>query len=93
MYSIVLQYFSNGKMCPQVNTTCITMIPKSLNADTVGLFRPISCCYLLNKLIAKVLTSRLREFMSSIIVHAQDIVFRPQRSLDIMVESMIKINI
>lgn len=93
IYDDVLKFFSTSKMCPQVNVTCITLIPKSASADKVALFRPISCCFILYKLIAKVLSFKLREVMGSIInqgqvgfileCNCQVMFFRPHRSLKV----------
>ncbi|KAL2225785.1 UNVERIFIED_CONTAM: hypothetical protein Sindi_3018100 [Sesamum indicum] len=49
----VLNFFTTGKLLKQVNSTLLALIPKVHNPMTVGDFRPISCCNVLYKIIAK----------------------------------------
>lgn len=57
-------------MPKQVNHTSITLIPKVPNANKLKLFRPISYCIVLYKLISKVLASRMNPCMSHLIDYA-----------------------
>ncbi|KAH0686276.1 hypothetical protein KY289_017034 [Solanum tuberosum] len=64
-------FFSSGIMLKVINCTSITLVPKIPNHSTVKEYRPIACCTVLYKNIAKVLTSKLQEVISSVISEAQ----------------------
>lgn len=56
---------------PRANITSITLVLKVSNAYQVKDFRPISCCPVLYKIFAKILTSRLQKVMCDIVDLAQ----------------------
>ncbi|GAB2282642.1 hypothetical protein Dimus_039557 [Dionaea muscipula] len=68
---VVLDFFRKGKMLSQVNSTILYLVPKSLNAGLVSEFRPIACCTILYKVIAKMLCNRLVLVLPSIIHQSQ----------------------
>ncbi|KAL2252005.1 UNVERIFIED_CONTAM: hypothetical protein Sindi_2322800 [Sesamum indicum] len=76
----VLEFFSTGKLLKQVNSTLLARIPKVHTPMTVGDFRPISCCNVLYKIIAKLLVQRLRVVLDKIISPCQG-AFIPGRSI------------
>lgn len=43
-----------------INSTLITLLPKSENASSMKEYRPIACCTILYKIISKVLANRLQ---------------------------------
>ncbi|KAL2224371.1 UNVERIFIED_CONTAM: hypothetical protein Sindi_3072200 [Sesamum indicum] len=76
----VLEFFSTGKLLKQVNSTLLALIPKVHTPMTVGDFRPISCCNVLYKIIAKLLVQRLSVVLDKIISPCQG-AFIPGRSI------------
>ncbi|XP_074297059.1 uncharacterized protein LOC141627734 [Silene latifolia] len=56
-----------GKLLKQLNHTLITLVPKCALPQNVTQFRPISCCNVLYKCIAKLLCNRLSEVFPDII--------------------------
>lgn len=67
----VNDFFCSDVFFPPVNITSITLVPKVSNACQVKDFRPISCCSVLYKIFAKILTSRLQKVMCDIVNLAQ----------------------
>ncbi|KAL2237592.1 UNVERIFIED_CONTAM: hypothetical protein Sindi_0950900, partial [Sesamum indicum] len=76
----VLNFFTTGKLLKQVNSTLLALIPKVHNPMTVGDFRPISCCNVLYKIIAKLLVQRLSVVLHKLINPSQA-AFIPGRSI------------
>ena len=68
---VVQNFFTEGRLLPQLNHTFITLIPKKVGACTSNHFRPISLCNFIYKIISKLLVSRLRPFLHRIIDPAQ----------------------
>lgn len=65
-------------MLNEINHTFITLIPKVESPESATHFRPISLCSTIYKIIFKILTNRLKEFLGSII-HPLLGVFIPER--------------
>ncbi|KAL2248038.1 UNVERIFIED_CONTAM: hypothetical protein Sindi_2656100, partial [Sesamum indicum] len=78
--SAVLDFFNTGRLLKQINTTLLALIPKVHTPMTVGDFRPISCCNVLYKIIAKLLVQRLSVILDKIISPCQA-AFVPGRSI------------
>ncbi|WZY76441.1 hypothetical protein YC2023_022825 [Brassica napus] len=78
--SAVKEFFREGKLLRQWNSTLLVLIPKIRNASKIGDFRPISCLNTLYKVISRLLTGRLKEVLSPVISHAQS-AFMPGRLL------------
>lgn len=78
--SAILFFFSNLHMPRFVNSTAISLVLKFPGASKVTDFRPISCCNILYKCISKMLTSRLKRIIPSIISDNQ-CAFVPKRNI------------
>lgn len=63
-----------------VNCTSITLVPKSLHASSIKLYRPISCYNVLYKIIFKIIANRMKEVVGKVIDPAQA-GFIPYRSI------------
>ncbi|KAL2252961.1 UNVERIFIED_CONTAM: Retrovirus-related Pol polyprotein from type-2 retrotransposable element R2DM [Sesamum indicum] len=67
----VLDFFTTGKLLKQVNSTLLALIPKVHTPMSVNDFRPISCCNVLYKVIAKLLVQRLSVVLDKLISPCQ----------------------
>lgn len=67
----VTEFFTTGKLLKQINHTSISLLAKSASASSVADYRPISCCNVTYKIIAKLLASRLSPCLSKIINPSQ----------------------
>ncbi|KAL2230743.1 UNVERIFIED_CONTAM: Transposon TX1 uncharacterized protein [Sesamum indicum] len=76
----VLDFFSTGRLLKQVNSTLLALIPKVHTPMSVSDFRPISCCNVLYKIIAKLLVQRLSVILDKLISPCQA-AFIPGRSI------------
>ncbi|KAJ6907746.1 hypothetical protein NC651_018243 [Populus alba x Populus x berolinensis] len=68
----VRDFFQSGAMLKQINHSIITLIPKSANTSFASDFRPISCCNVIYKVIAKLLAARLSQALVPIISPMQN---------------------
>lgn len=78
----ILQFFETGKILKEINNTTITLVPKVPNPTHVKEFRPIACCTTLYKLIAKVITVRLKQVVDKIVGPAQSAFIEGRNILD-----------
>ncbi|XP_062118735.1 uncharacterized protein LOC133832402 [Humulus lupulus] len=67
----VLSFLHSGKLIKELNTTNITLIPKSSCPKNVSDYRPISCCNVVYKIATKLICSRLRVILPTIISDSQ----------------------
>uniref|UniRef100_A0A803Q963 Reverse transcriptase domain-containing protein n=1 Tax=Cannabis sativa TaxID=3483 RepID=A0A803Q963_CANSA len=67
----VLSFLKSRKFLKEINTTTITLIPKSKCPKSVVDFRPISCCNVIYKTATKVLCNRLRGILPDLIAANQ----------------------
>lgn len=68
----VLDFFTTGKLLGQVNATILAMVPKVENPVTPTDLRPIACCNSLYKCITKLICTRLKPIMSSLVNASQN---------------------
>ena len=60
-----------GKVLGAPNSTFLALIPKKQNPSSFEEFRPISCCNVVYKIIAKIIAQRLKPILSEIITKEQ----------------------
>ncbi|XP_074292607.1 uncharacterized protein LOC141619489 [Silene latifolia] len=63
--------FQSGKVLKELNTTILTLIPKTELPDSVLQFRPIACCNTVYKCLTKVLCTRMSSILPDIINPSQ----------------------
>ena len=68
---VVRESQESGKVLGSINSTFLSLIPKKQKPQTFEDFRPISCCNMIYKIIAKVLALRLKAMLSDIISEEQ----------------------
>ncbi|GJT76141.1 RNA-directed DNA polymerase, eukaryota, reverse transcriptase zinc-binding domain protein [Tanacetum coccineum] len=56
----VKDFFDNGKIMREINSTIISLVPKILTPNKVTVFRPIASCNVLYKCISKIITERMK---------------------------------
>lgn len=76
----VFEFFANGKILQQLNSTMITLIPKIASPLNANEFRPISCCNVIYKCISKMICAMLKQVLS-LIVNENQVTFVQGRSL------------
>ncbi|KAK3218470.1 hypothetical protein Dsin_012440 [Dipteronia sinensis] len=58
--SAVQEFFRSGLLLKELNATILALVPKVPNPSKMKDFRPISCCNTLYKIIAKIITNRIK---------------------------------
>ncbi|GKB13443.1 RNA-directed DNA polymerase, eukaryota, reverse transcriptase zinc-binding domain protein [Tanacetum coccineum] len=76
----IKEFFYNGKLLGEVNSTLIALIPKVNSPSKISEFRPISCCNVIYKCISKILTNRIKSGLDKI-VHINQSAFIPGRHI------------
>lgn len=67
----VKDFFQTMKLFRAINCTAITLLPKVPSPSSIKEYRIIACCTVIYKLIAKVLSNRLKKVIASIISDTQ----------------------
>lgn len=76
------EFHARGKFELSLNTSFITLIPKTPGANDLKDFRPISLVGEIYKMIAKTLTNRLRMVMDKVISKSQSAFMQGRQILD-----------
>ncbi|XP_057529826.1 uncharacterized protein LOC130808367 [Amaranthus tricolor] len=71
VYTAILHFFNDGAMYSPINITSITLVLKITNASKPKHFRPTPCCFVLYKIIAKILMVRLQTVVAHLVDPAQ----------------------
>ncbi|PKU66032.1 Putative ribonuclease H protein [Dendrobium catenatum] len=71
VFNAVNNFFVTGSLPRGVKATAIALIPKCSHATNINDFRPISLCNVLYKIVAKVLSNRLKVVLPHIIHDSQ----------------------
>ncbi|XP_056864290.1 uncharacterized protein LOC130511362 [Raphanus sativus] len=80
IYREIRSFFTTGTMTPRINETHVCLIPKIEAPKTAAEYRPIALCTVRYKIIAKLLTKRLQQFLPSLISQHQT-AFVPGRAI------------
>lgn len=67
IWAVVEESRRMGWVLKAFNSTFLTLIPKEQGAESPGMFRPISLCNVILKIIMKVLANRLKPLMPGLI--------------------------
>ena len=81
----VCSIFSSGVMPNHLNQTLITLIPKCTGDDYLGLFRPISLCNTIYKIVTKLIVQRIRPLLDKLVSPLQIAFVLGRRGLDNMI--------
>lgn len=77
----VKEFFGSGRLLKHINATTLILLPKGENPKTIKEYRPLACCNVLMKIITKVIASRIKRVLQTIISPVQG-AFMEERSLN-----------
>ncbi|GJY05164.1 RNA-directed DNA polymerase, eukaryota, reverse transcriptase zinc-binding domain protein [Tanacetum coccineum] len=63
----IKDFFVNGKLLKEINSTIISLVPKVSTPKKVSEFRPIACCNVICKCISKILTERIKSGLEKLL--------------------------
>ena len=84
---VVEESSQNQNVYPGLNSTLLSLIPKTANSDTAQGFRPIALCNVIYKIISTLIAKRLKPILSSIISPEQTGFVEGRQILDGLVVS------
>ncbi|XP_074305100.1 uncharacterized protein LOC141640037 [Silene latifolia] len=67
----IMDFFESGSLLGQINTTMVTLIPKTARPTSILQYRPITCCNVMYKCISKLLCNRLGKILPDLIAQNQ----------------------
>ena len=71
MFPAIKSFFEEFTLPRSVNSAALALVPKMQGASTLPHYRPISCCNVLYKVITKILTNRMKDFMPTLVSNTQ----------------------
>ncbi|XP_062114713.1 uncharacterized protein LOC133825835 [Humulus lupulus] len=71
MCEAVLSFLHLGKLLKELNSSTLTLIPKSKCPESVSDFRPIACCNVLYKVATKMICARMRSVLPVLVAQNQ----------------------
>ncbi|KAJ9536731.1 hypothetical protein OSB04_un000116 [Centaurea solstitialis] len=78
----VHNFFYRGLLLRELNHTLLCLLPKVANASMVSDYRPIACCSVLYKCIAKIIVERVKPSLDRLISRAQSAFIPGRRIVD-----------
>lgn len=69
--NVILEFFDNVQMLKQLNSTIIALIPKVEDLLNASQYKPISCCNTIYKCISKIICTRIKEVLPTIVTKNQ----------------------
>jgi hypothetical protein len=82
LFTMVLEFFRRGHLPKGINTSYIALIPKVAGSSSFNDYRPISLLNEIYKIIVKILTTRLKEVMQSVVSPSQSAFIASKNILD-----------
>jgi len=71
LINLIKNFHRTKRILPTINATFLTLIPKYDHADSPDKFRPIALCNVIYKILSKLMATRLKPILPSIISHEQ----------------------
>ncbi|KAK5837222.1 hypothetical protein PVK06_013032 [Gossypium arboreum] len=71
LFNMMIEFFRTGKLKKSINSSFIALIPKTEHPNDISDFRSICLVGSLNKIVAKVLSRRIREVIGDIVSDTQ----------------------
>jgi len=65
--AVVKEFFRTGHLLKRFNATAIILIPKVTGVDQLSMFRPVSCCTVVYKIITRLISKRLKMFIPDVV--------------------------
>ena len=82
MFQLMKEFHQNSKLAHGVNSSFVTLIPKNDNPSCLNEYMPISLIGSLYKILAKVLSNRIKQVMPMIISESQSTFIGGRNILD-----------
>jgi len=82
LFTMVLEFIRRGYLPKGINTSNIALIPKVTGSSSFNDYRPISLLNGLSKIIAKILATRLKAVMQSVVSPSQSAFIAGRNILD-----------
>ena len=80
--NFIIQFFEHGYFLEEINKTWVVLAPKVDKAEELKYFRPISMVGCLYKIIAKILSCRLKQVLPGLIGESQSAFIQKRQILD-----------